>query len=78
MALFLFTKSIFEGKPIKVFNHGKSLRDFTYIDDVIESINALINKVPKPNLEFDKFVPTARDKLGSHRVFNVGNSNQFH
>ena len=75
MALFLFTKSIFEGKPIKVFNHGKSIRDFTYIDDVIESINRIIKKAPKLNVEFDKYRPTVRDSWAPYRIFNVGNSN---
>ena len=43
MALFLFTKSILEGKPIKVFNNGNMVRDFTYIDDIVESIYRLLN-----------------------------------
>ena len=46
MALFLFTKAIFEGKKIDVFNYGDMTRDFTYIDDVIESIRRVINKPP--------------------------------
>ena len=45
MALFLFTKAIISGDPIKVFNNGKMLRDFTYIDDVIKSINLLIKNL---------------------------------
>ena len=51
MALFLFTKAILEGKAINVFNRGEMIRDFTYIDDVVESISRLINKPPfKDNL----------------------------
>ena len=46
MALFLFTKSIIENKPINVFNNGKMIRDFTFIDDIIESIRRLIKKPP--------------------------------
>ena len=47
MALFLFTKSIIENKKIKVFNHGEMMRDFTFVDDIIESIKRLIKKPPK-------------------------------
>ena len=46
MALFLFTKAILAGEPIKVFNYGKMKRDFTYIDDVVEGVVRLINKKP--------------------------------
>ena len=53
MALFLFTKSILEGKAIKVFNNGKMSRDFTFIDDVVESIFRLINKPPISDKSFD-------------------------
>ena len=45
MALFLFTKSILEGEPIKVFNHGEMIRDFTYIDDIVESIMRLLKSL---------------------------------
>src|SRR5690606_29042534 len=48
MAYFLFTKNIIEGKPIKVFNHGKMERDFTYIDDIVEGIYKLIPLAPEP------------------------------
>ena len=46
MAIFLFTKAIIEGKPIKLFNHGKMRRDFTYIDDVTRVISRLIDHIP--------------------------------
>ena len=51
MALFLFTESILKDQPINVFNHGKMVRDFTYIDDIVESISRLYVKpaVPDPN-----------------------------
>ena len=75
MALFLFTKLILENKPIKVFNNGKMIRDFTFIDDIIESIRRLIKKPPlekninnqeylKPNISWAPF-----------KIFTVGNSN---
>ena len=47
MALFLFTKAIIEDNPIKVFNQGNMIRDFTYIDDIIESVFRVLNKPPK-------------------------------
>src|SRR5215210_5944597 len=49
MALFLFTKNILAGKPIDVFNHGKHTRGFTYIDDVIEGVVRVLDRVPQPN-----------------------------
>jgi UDP-glucuronate 4-epimerase len=61
MALFLFTEAMMEGKPIKVFNHGKMKRDFTYVDDIVESVYRLIPKAPTKNIP--------------HNVFNIGNNN---
>ena len=57
MALFLFTKAILERKPIKIFNNGEMIRDFTYIDDIIESLIRLINKPPKADPKFNKSLP---------------------
>jgi len=75
MALFLFTKSIIENKPIKVFNNGKMIRDFTYIDDIIESIRRLIKKAPlKTNLSHKgNFDPN--ESWAPYKIFNIGNSN---
>ena len=75
MALFLFTKSILEGKAIKVFNNGNMTRDFTYIDDVVESIFRLINKQPIPDESFDTSNPRTDKSWAPHRIFNIGNSN---
>ena len=75
MALFLFTKAIIEGNPINVFNNGKMIRDFTYIDDVIESISRLINKPPtKGDFLVDKEINPS-NSWAPHQIFNVGNSN---
>ncbi len=63
MALFLFADAILQDKPINVFNHGNMVRDFTYVDDIVESITRLI---PKPALENEDKVPC--------QVFNIGNS----
>ena len=57
MALFKFTDAIFKGQPINIFNNGFMKRDFTYIDDVVESINRLLEKPPGPDLEFDPMNP---------------------
>ena len=64
MAMFLFTKAILEGKPIQVFNNGNLERDFTYIDDIIEGVNRIINDVHTK--EYDK------DTL--YNIYNIGNN----
>ena len=75
MALFLFTKSIIEGKPIDVFNNGKMIRDFTYIDDIIESLVRVIDKPPAKNGSFDFKTLNPSESWSPFRVFNIGNSN---
>ena len=75
MALFLFTKAILEDKPIKVFNKGNMVRDFTYIDDIIEGLIFLINKPAKSNLNFNKSNPDSSSSWCPYRIFNLGNSN---
>ena len=75
MALFLFTKNIIEGKAIEVFNHGNMLRDFTYIDDIVSSIEKLIYKIPKENKEFDFIHPKPSESWAPYKIFNIGNSN---
>ena len=75
MALFKFTDLIIRNKPIKVFNHGNMIRDFTYIDDVVESIIYLIDKLPNKGNYFDdekKYSPA--NSWAPYRVFNIGNS----
>ncbi len=74
MALFLFAKSIIENKPIQVFNNGKMLRDFTYIDDIVESIYLLIKKPVRKDSNFDKFNPDPSKSWAPYKVFNIGNS----
>ena len=70
MALFLFTKSIIENKPIDVFNHGKMKRDFTYIDDVIESVYRLMNKENKKKNTTHSDFSTS---FAPYYLFNIGN-----
>ena len=74
MALFIFTKSIFEEKPINVFNNGEMMRDFTYINDVVESIRRLIDKPAKSDKDFVKNSPKSSVSWAPHRIFNIGNS----
>ena len=75
MALFLFTKSIIEGRAIKVFNNGDMVRDFTYIDDIIESLMRLIHKPATSNIDFDVKSPSSCSSWAPYRIFNIGNSN---
>ena len=75
MALFLFTKAILENTPIKVFNNGKMTRDFTFIDDSIECLIRLIDKVPKLENSFNRSNPDPSSSWAAHKIFNIGNSN---
>lgn len=75
MALFLFTKAILAGQPIQVFNNGKMIRDFTYIDDIIESLLRLLDKPAVSDANFNPEAPDPSTSWAPHRVFNIGNSN---
>lgn len=74
MALFLFTKAMVEGKAIDVFNHGNMVRDFTYIDDVVEGLIRVIDKPAQPSPAFDSARPNPATSDAPYRVFNIGNS----
>jgi len=75
MALFLFTDAILKGKPIKVFNHGKMVRDFTYVGDIAESVKRLIFKPAQPSVEWNGQLLQADRSSSPYRIFNIGNSN---
>ena len=75
MALFLFTKAILENSPIKVFNHGKMIRDFTYIDDIVESLIRLTKKPATPEKNLSTVTPSPSKSWAPYRIFNIGNSN---
>ena len=75
MALFLFTKAMLEGKPIQVFNNGQMVRDFTYVDDIVESLLRLLEKPAASYPTFDPQAPNPSTSWAPHRVFNIGNSN---
>ncbi len=74
MAIFLFTKAIQEGKPIQVFNNGKMMRDFTYIDDIVEGITRLMVKPPRPNPEIHGDALQPDISHAPYRIYNIGNS----
>ncbi len=74
MALFMFTRAIFAGEPIEVFNHGKHQRDFTYIDDVVEGVVRTLDKVAEPNPEWDGKAPDPATSSAPWRIYNIGNS----
>ena len=74
MALYLFTKAIFEDRPIDVFNHGKMRRDFTYVDDIVEALVRLVDVIPTPNADFDPSDPDPGSGQCPYRVYNIGNN----
>ena len=74
MALFLFTKSIISGETINIYNEGNMIRDFTYIDDVVESLVRLLDKPATPDSFFNTDSPITCKSWAPHRIFNIGNS----
>ncbi len=74
MAYFSFTKAILENKPIKVFNNGNMMRDFTYIDDIIEGISRVIEDPSLPNKAWNRESPVASTSSAPYRILNLGNS----
>ena len=75
MALFLFTKAIINKEPINIFNNGEMLRDFTYIDDIIESLSRIIRKPPKADNQINKNNINPANSWAPFKIFNIGNSN---
>lgn len=75
MAYFSFTKDILSGKPIKVYNHGKMERDFTYIDDIVEGIYRLIEKAPVANKDWDESKDDLSTSFAPYKIYNIGNNN---
>lgn len=73
MALFIFTKAILEGRTLPVYNYGKMSRDFTYVDDIIEGVVRLLNKVPEPDADWDGMQPVPGKSWVPYRVYNIGN-----
>lgn len=75
MALFLFTKAIFENRPIDVFNHGNMQRDFTYIDDIVEGVIRVNDNPPERNPEWNAETGDASHSSAPYRIYNIGNNN---
>ncbi len=75
MALFLFTRAILEGRPIKVFNHGRMRRDFTYIDDIVEAMERLLSHIPAADPNWNQLHPDPSSSPAPWKVYNIGNNN---
>ena len=75
MALFLFAKAMLMGEPIDVFNDGKMVRDFTYIDDIVEGVIRVLDKPATPAVNFNPLNPDPATSNAPYRVFNIGNGN---
>ena len=76
MALFKFTKAIIEGKKMDVYNNGNMYRDFTYIDDIVNSIKSLIKVIPKNTKKSNSSKIDSLSSVAPFRVVNIGNSNK--
>jgi UDP-glucuronate 4-epimerase len=73
MSLFLFTRAILEGQPIEVFNHGEMERDFTYIDDIVEGVVRVLDRVPAADAAADMLHPDPAVSDAPYRLYNIGN-----
>jgi UDP-glucuronate 4-epimerase len=74
MALFLFTRNIIAGEPIKVFNNGHHTRDFTYVDDIVEGVIRASDDIAAPDPDWDSAAPDPSSSNAPYRIFNIGNS----
>jgi UDP-glucuronate 4-epimerase len=74
MALFMFTRNILAGKPIDVFNYGNHRRDFTYIDDIVEGVVRVLDRVPAPNPDWNGDAPDSASSNAPYRLYNIGNN----
>ncbi len=75
MALFLFTKAILEGRAIDVYNHGNMQRDFTFVDDIVQGVVRVLDRVATPNADYNALTADPATSNAPYRVFNIGNSN---
>jgi UDP-glucuronate 4-epimerase len=74
MALFLFARAILEGRPIEVFNHGHHQRDFTYVDDIVEGVLRVANRIAAPNPAWDGNHPDPASSRAPYRIYNIGSN----
>lgn len=75
MALFLFTDAMLKGEAIKVFNHGNMVRDFTYVDDIVEGITRVVQHPPQGNPSWTGIKPDPSTSKAPYKVYNIGNNN---
>ena len=73
MALFLFTRAILAGEPIKVFNHGRHKRSFTYVDDIVEGVLRTLDRPATANPDWDGAAPDPATSTAPYRIYNIGN-----
>jgi UDP-glucuronate 4-epimerase len=74
MAMYIFASAILEGRPIRLFNHGKMRRDFTYVDDVVESVVRLVDRKPVPDSAWSGENPNPATSSAPYRIYNIGNN----
>jgi UDP-glucuronate 4-epimerase len=74
MAMWLFTKAILAGEPIKLFNGGNMRRDFTYVDDVVEAVTRLVDRPAEPNPQWSGSDPDPATSSAPYRIYNIGNN----
>lgn len=74
MALFKFTKAIVNDETIDVYNHGDMMRDFTYVDDIVEAISRLVEKPAQPNPEWSGLNPDPSSSYAPYKIYNIGNN----
>lgn len=75
MALYLFVKAALENKPIDVFNNGEMLRDFTYIDDIVEGVTRVIENPAKTDLSWNGKTGRSSTSSAPYKIYNIGNNN---
>ena len=75
MAMWIFADAIMAGQPIKLFNHGKMRRDFTYVDDVVEAVVRLVERAPPANPNWSGEAPDPGSSAAPWRIYNIGNNN---
>ena len=73
MALFMFTRKILDDEPIDVFNEGNNSRDFTYIDDVVDGVVRVTDRIPVPNPDWSGELPDPASSSAPYRIYNIGN-----
>jgi UDP-glucuronate 4-epimerase len=74
MALFLFTRNILAGEPIAVFNEGRHRRDFTYVDDIVEGVVRVLDRIPTPNPDWRSDAPDPASSSAPYRLYNIGSN----